>query len=271
MKISVLMSVYNKEKCEYLDVALKSIVSQTLMPDEIVIVKDGILNEELENVLKKYENSYKSLIKIYGINEHMGLGKALSYGAMKCSYEYIARMDSDDFYVPDRLEKQVGYLNEHSELDVLGGYIEEYDENLEVKLTTKKVPLTNEEIRKAIKFECPMNHGTTIMKKAKLLEAGNYDETIIEDYDLWARMILKNAKMTNMPVVLSKNRTGIRMYKKRSSENYIKGIKEIENKLYKYGLINRMECTINKIVRISIAKAPIKLKFKIYSFMRKIS
>lgn len=76
-----------------------------------------------------------------------------------------------------------------------------------------------------------MNHGTTIIKKAKLLEVGNYDETIIEDYDLWARMILKNAQMANMPVVLSKNRTGIRMYKKRSSKNYIKGIKEIENKV----------------------------------------
>ena len=153
------------------------------MPDEIVIVKDGILNEELENILKKYESNYKSLIKIYGINEHVGLGKALAYGVKKC----------------------------------------------------------------------------------------NYDETIIEDYDLWARMILKNAQMANMPVVLSKNRTGIRMYKKRSSKNYIKGIKEIENKLYKYGLINRMECMVNKIVRITIAKAPIKLKFKIYSFMRKIS
>ena len=119
------MSVYNKEKCEYLDVELKSIVSQTLMPDEIVIVKDGILNEELENILKKYESNYKSLIKIYDINEHVGLEKALAYGVKKCNYEYIARMDSDDFYVPDRLEKQVGYLNGHSELDVLGGYIEE--------------------------------------------------------------------------------------------------------------------------------------------------
>ena len=270
MKISVLLSVYNKEKPEYLDKALESITKQTLMPNEIVIIKDGIISEELEQVIEKYYNKYSKIIRVFGIEQHNGLGLALRFGVEKCKYEYIARMDSDDYYTENRLEEQCKYLKRNMDIDVLGAYVDEYDENLKIKLSTKTVPLDDRKIKKAIKVFNPINHGTTIIRKSKLLESGNYRNILIEDYDLWIRMILKNCKFANIPIVVSKNRTGIRMYKKRSGKEYIKAIMQIENILLKYRIINKLEYYINVITRKLLAKTPISMKYKIYPKIRKI-
>ena len=129
MKFSVLISVYIKEKPEFLKKALDSIYNQTLRPDEIVLVKDGILTRELENVIsierKKFENQNIDFVCVQ-LQKNMGLGIALQKGLEKCQYEYIARMDSDDIAVEDRFEKQADYMRQNSDLSVVGGYIDEF-------------------------------------------------------------------------------------------------------------------------------------------------
>lgn len=272
MKISVLISVYYKEKPEYLQEALESILNQTYMPSQIVIIKDGEVTQELENVLNIYKEKFYNLIDIYKLEEHLGLGEALKFGVNKCKYEYIARMDSDDMAVKDRFEKQVEYLKENPQVDILGGYIEEYDEELKKLIDIRKIPLSNKEIRKKLKIISPFNHGTVIFKKQKVLEAGNYNNCIMEDYDLWARMILKNAQTANLAKVLIKSRTGKTMYRKRSTKKYIQGIYQIERNLLNYKIINKVEYFYNVITRILIAKTPISMKIWIYPhIIRKIN
>ena len=165
MKISVLMSVYDKEKTEYLKESIESIVNQTIKPNQIVIIKDGPVRLELNSVLNEYKNKYYNLFDIYQLDKNVGLGQALNYGVHKCKCEYIARMDTDDIAPLNRFEEQIKVLEEYPNLDLLGGYIEEYDCNMKKRLRVRKVPLEMEQIKKKIKYMCPFNHGTLIIKK----------------------------------------------------------------------------------------------------------
>lgn len=270
MKISVLMSIYYKEKVEYFKKAIDSILKQSRIPDEIVIIKDGKLTTELDEVLEEYREKY-SIIKIYDLQKNEGLGNALRFGINKCSYEYIARMDTDDIAYLDRLEEQEKILKQNPEIDILGGNIEEYDENMDKIISIRNVPLTMKKIKKSIKTQNPFNHGTVIMKKSAVLKVGNYQNVKFEDYDLWARMLIGNCNMANMDKVLIKFRSGNSMYKRRSGVNQIKAIIQIENKLLKYKIINIFEYIYNLVIRISVALIPVKIKKYMYiKIIRKI-
>lgn len=265
MKISVLMSVYTKEKPEYLKCSIESILNQTRMPEQIVIIKDGPLTNVLEEILQKYKNQYSDLIEIYELKENKGLGNALQYGIEKCKFEYIARQDSDDVSPKYRFKEQMKVLEQNENIDILGGYIEEYDENMKKLLSIRKVPLEMSDIREYIKKQCPFNHGTVIMKKQAILDSGNYNNTKLEDYDLWARMFISGCCMKNIPVILGKNRTGKSMYKRRSGIKQIKKVLEIEKKLLHYRIINKRTYFYNIAIRSALAIFPVSIKHKIYT------
>lgn len=124
IKFSVLMSLYYKEVPEYLNECLESLAVQTCPATEIVIVKDGLLTEELEKILSLWQN--KLPLTIVGYEENKGLAYALNYGLQFCSYELVARMDSDDICMPDRFEKQIKYFEEHKETVIVGANILEF-------------------------------------------------------------------------------------------------------------------------------------------------
>ena len=92
---SVLMSVYKNEKPEYLQQSLESILQQTILPAEIVVVKDGSLTDELDKVLDAFAKR-SNLFRFLSFEQNRGLGLALRDGVEACSYEWIARMDTDD-------------------------------------------------------------------------------------------------------------------------------------------------------------------------------
>ena len=115
---SVLISVYCREKATHLNDALLSIWEQTLTPTEVVLVKDGPLTDELEQVINDFKNRYNA-IRIVALPQNVGLGAALNEGLKHCSYELVARMDSDDICKPIRFEKQVQYLMQHPQIDII--------------------------------------------------------------------------------------------------------------------------------------------------------
>ena len=106
MKFSVLLSVYRKEQPAYLRQRLASIFNQTLTPDEVVLVKDGPLTDALDEVVEEYALKFTTL-KVVPWPENQGLGKALNEGLKYCSYDLVARMDTDDVAKPERFEKQI--------------------------------------------------------------------------------------------------------------------------------------------------------------------
>ena len=119
MNFSVLMSLYYKENHIYLREALESItILQSLKPNEIVIVKDGLLNEELNNLLIEFKKKTK-ILKIVGYKENKGLGYALNYGLKYCSNEIIFRMDSDDVARKNRFKVQIDAFISNPEISII--------------------------------------------------------------------------------------------------------------------------------------------------------
>ena len=145
-KYSVLMSVYYKEKPQYLRQSIESIMTQTVMPDEFVIVCDGPLNDELDAVLTECAHKYK-IIKLVRLPENVGLGKALNEGIGHCNNEIVARMDSDDVSMPDRMERQLAVFAEKN-VDIVSGTVAEFTKKTDNVVTKRVLPENPEEIRR---------------------------------------------------------------------------------------------------------------------------
>lgn len=271
MNISVLMSVYKKEKAKYLKESIDSVLNQTLFPDQIVIIKDGKLTKQLDDVLNQFKSKYPNIIEIYEIKESCGLGLALNLGINKCRNDYIARMDSDDCSLPNRFELQAKIFEENPNLDILGGYIEEYDEELNEFISIRKVPTSMQSIKKYIKTQSPFNHTTVMYKKDAVIRTGGYNNVKLEDYDLWARMLINNCLMQNIDQVLCKARTGKSLYKRRSGIKQVKKVLEIEKKLLQYKIIGIHTYIMNVILRSILAFLPINIKKIVYiNIIRKL-
>lgn len=125
-KYSVLMSVYHKEKPEYLKQAIESIQKQTLSINDFVLVCDGPLNEGLDGVIAEKQQGMGETLNVVRLGENCGLGNALNEGIKHCKNELVARMDSDDIAYADRCEKQLAVFNTHPEVSICSGIVEEF-------------------------------------------------------------------------------------------------------------------------------------------------
>ncbi|EMK5833536.1 glycosyltransferase, partial [Citrobacter sedlakii] len=125
MHFSVLMSLYIREKAENLHHCLQSLYNQTLHADEIVLVYDGPISEDLENVVNHWMTYLP--INIVKLKENVGLGQALNCGLAQCKHDIVARMDTDDICHSDRFMKQIDFLSNNKDVAILGSYIEEFD------------------------------------------------------------------------------------------------------------------------------------------------
>src|SRR5699024_10650755 len=125
-KYSVLMSLYDKEKPDYLSQSLDSMINQTVKPDEIVLVLDGPVNIGLQEILSVYKKKYPEVIKIVPLDKNLGLGLALNEGIKVCKNELIVRMDTDDISYKNRVEMQLKEFNNDPKLDILGTLTSEF-------------------------------------------------------------------------------------------------------------------------------------------------
>lgn len=122
-KYSVLMSVYVKEKAEYLRMAMDSIWNQTVPTDDFVLVCDGALNDELDAVIEDMEKSHSDSLHVVRLKKNGGLGNALNVGIKHCKNELVARMDSDDISRPERCEKQLAVFRDYPEVSICSGIV----------------------------------------------------------------------------------------------------------------------------------------------------
>lgn len=265
MQFTVLMSVYYKEKAKYLQLALASIINQTVKPNEIVLVEDGKLTNELQTVITEYSQNYPDIFKTYVLQQNQGLGKALNFGMQKCSNELIARMDTDDIAEPNRFELQIKELEQDKELALCGGQIAEFADNQAEITGYRNVPLKHIEILNFSKKRNPFNHMTVMFKKQVVQSVGGYmDMPYFEDYWLWARMLKAGYKVKNIDQVLVKVRAGQDMIARRGGLNYTKCIIRFEKALYSIGIISLVEMIGYTILRSIVSVMPGSIRLWIY-------
>ena len=207
MTISVLISVYKKEKPEYLKLALESIwASQTLKPDQIVLVEDGPLPDSLEEIVHsfkfKVQNEGYGTFTVVKLPVNGGLTKALNEGLKHVTGDLIARMDSDDISESHRFERQVAYLEAHPDVDIISGSLQEFDADNEC-LNIRHYPQTHEECVKFIVKACPLAHPSVMMRKRIFDEGLKYDERyrMSQDIKLWYDAVLAGYRLGNIPEV----------------------------------------------------------------------
>ncbi len=250
---SVLMSVYYKELPEYLKDSLLSVINQSLRPDEIVLVKDGKLTPELDKVISDFKKKYPRLFTIVPLKKNSGLGIALNAGLNHCKYDIIARMDSDDYSLPDRFEKQINVFKNRN-VDMVGGLIQEYDEEMAEKQGIRTVPENHESILKYLKKRSAFNHVSVMYRKQAVIDAGGYQDCpYFEDYYLWCRMAKKNCLFYNIQEVLVNVRGGDSMINRRGGKEYNKCIRNFYDKIYKIGFVNLFEKKFNTALRVFIS------------------
>jgi len=218
---SIAISVYKNDNADFFDRALDSITEkQTIMPDEIVLICDGPLNENLDSVIEKYRRKYP-IFNIIRLPTNNGLGHALKLAVEESSNELIARMDSDDVSVPDRFEQQLKFFEAHPEIDIVGGDITEFIGEEDNVVGKRTVPTSHSEIREYMKTRAAFNHVSVMYRKSAIQAAGGYlDWFWNEDYYLWIRMQLNNATFANTGTVLVNVRVGEEMYQRRGGKKY---------------------------------------------------
>ena len=275
MTISVLMSVYKSEKGEYLDRSLQSVWDdQTRKPEQIVLIEDGAIPEELELII----DSFQSRVNASGVAKMVvvklpvngGLTKALNAGIKHVTGDLIARMDSDDISAPQRFELQEKFLRENSEIDILGGSMQEFDDEHEC-LNVRHYPLTHEDACKYIVKACPLAHPAVMMRRRIFDEGLHYDERyrMSQDIKLWYDAILAGYRMANLQEIVLFFRQQGDVFRRRSR---VKAWNEF--KIYMNG-IYRMHGLFTLAYRYPIARyvfrnLPPSLVKKIYeSGMRK--
>lgn len=270
MKFSVLIPVYAKEKASYFDQSLKSIVQQTLLPDEIVIVEDGSLGRELDEVIVKYVKLYKELFKIVRLKTQSGLGKALNAGLMECSYDIVARMDSDDICLTCRFEKQISLFENNEDIHAVGAWTGEFDGDPCRIESVKALPEKYDEILRYAKSRNPLNHMTVMFRKSSVIQSGNYlPSEGNEDYYLWVRMLLKKYRLVNIPEILVLARADSGMFRRRGGIRYVKSQIRLEKEFLSLGFINKQEYIKNILVRVCVGLFPAVIRQKFYKkFLR---
>lgn len=262
MNFSVLISIYIKENPTFLRQALNSVFNQTLIPTEVILVKDGLLTRELDITINEYQNKY-SRLKVISLSENKGLGFALNEGLKHCSYEWVARMDTDDICFPDRFEKQIKIIKQYPEISFFGSTIAEFTDSIQDIVSYRNLPENHLDILEYAKTRCPLNHPTVLYKKDAVIASGGYRE-FPEDYHLWIRALMKGYKFYNIQEPLLYFRTNLETIKRRGGWKY--AIAEInhQNEFRKMGFISLPKMIKNASSRFIVRILPSKLRLQIY-------
>lgn len=265
LQFSVLLSVYYKEKTDYLKASLDSIFNQSYPPNEVILVKDGFLTPELDHIINDYVSTRKE-IKVIPLAENQGLGFALNQGLKLCSYKLIARMDTDDIAKFNRFEKQIQQFELYPELDVVGCWIDEFIDNKDNIVSQRKVPEYHDQIYSFAKKRNPMNHPSVMFKKDAVLSAGNYQHfPLFEDYYLWVRMLKQGFKFYNIQESLLYFRTSPYTFQKRGGKEYLKNENKLQFTFYRIGFISFSQYISNMGLRLLIRLLPNKFRSYLYN------
>ena len=259
-KFSVLISVYNEDEPKYLDIALASIAAQIRKPDEVVLVQDGPVNEQLSDVVKKWQKEMPGFLKVISLPENRGLGIALQEGLKACSYAIVARMDADDISCPDRFEKQLKFLQDNPDIALVSSWMAYFEDNPNQIVFIRWMPQKYEDISRIARFRNPVCHAPAMFRCSEVEAVGGYTQRKRnQDYHLFARMLLNGSKITCIPEPLYKCRCNSNFLKRRASFQHLLSMIKLQKEFLKMGFISFPRFILNIIVRITAYMLPITI------------
>lgn len=268
---SVLMSVYAEEKPAFFDEAICSMLRQSVPAADFVVVCDGPLTPELDEILDRYDRENPGVFHIVRLPRNVGIGAAAEAGLRECKCNLVAKMDADDISVPNRCELQLERFAQKPELTIIGSNIDEFDTDPDAPYSVRCVPEDNEGIRKFARRRQPFNNMTVMYKKDAVMAVGGYRALPRnEDYDLYVRLLAAGYYAENIQLPLVKVRVNADAVHRRASLVTLKGCVLSRWHAFQIGyssLWDFLYCVIGQCV---VCICPGKVQNWIYSkFLRK--
>lgn len=265
MKYSVLMTVYKKDNPEYFRKSILSMLNQTVLTDDFVIVKDGPIPAELQQVIDYFYKEYPRIINQVSLKENVGLGLALNEGLKVCKNDIVARMDADDISVNNRCELQLREFEIDNELDIIGCAVNEFVGQESNVVCTRTVPITHDQIYKFAKQRDPFNHPTVMYRRSKVLSCGGYkDLRKNQDTDLWIRMLMNGCRAKNINQSLLLFRFEEDTYKRRKNWLNTKLLIKIRYNAYKVGFNSLTDFLKVAVAQLLVYIMPISFQKWLY-------
>lgn len=268
LNFSLLISVYRKENPVFFKQSLQSIINQSVKPNQIVIVKDGNLTPDLDELLEQFTEINKDIVKIVPLKTNVGLGRALNIGLKHCIYPLVARMDSDDISKYNRFEKELDIFINNPSIDVVGSWVDEFISDKDFKVNSiKKLPETSESLIQYAKKRNPINHPSVMFRKHAVDAVGGYmDFPLFEDYFLWIRMMVNKSNFYNIQESLLLFRISLDVYKRRGGFRYAIIENRLRNEMLRLRFISYYDYIIECPIRFMSRIIPAFLRAKLYKF-----
>lgn len=234
MKTSLLISIYRKNTSEELNRCFDSIKNQAHIPDEIILVIDGPVEESVFFDINKW--CVVLPIRFFMLDENMGLAYALNYGLKLCIHDWVFRMDIDDVCAKDRFLNQINIINSNTDIDILGGNILCFESFL-VLFSGRTVPRTSNQIKRFMKFRNPVNHPSVFFNRRRILDIGGYPNARLgQDYLLWINARINGLKIENTKDVLVYMQVDLNSYSRR-------GLRSLKYDTYPYFVMYKNKIT----------------------------
>lgn len=268
--VSVLMATYYREKPERLARALESMFRQTVAPDELVLVVDGPIPADQEEVIARYEADPRiKVMRVVRLEQNQGLGPALNAGLALCRGDWIMRMDTDDESLPDRMEVQTDYLRRHPDIDVLGGWSEEFFDDSPVT-RLKSSPISHHAIAAGLRWRNVMVHPSLLVRADALRSVQGYRGTfpLLEDWDLYIRLLLAQSRFGVVPKVVVRMLVGKDQAARRGGIPYLCHEMRFRTFLWNSGLLSTAHYTFSTLAYAMFRLVSPAMRNRLYNAVR---
>lgn len=248
-QFSLLLPVWAGDRADFLVAAFRSSVDeQTRRPDHVVIVRDGPVPPELTATIAELVAASPVPVDVLELDTNAGLGPALDAGLQVCRHEVVARMDADDLSVPHRFAVQLPIIE--SGFDLVGSGLLEFASDPDDVVGTRTPPTGAADIATRARFADPFNHPTVVYRRDLVCAVGGYgDFALMEDYLLWAKMLVAGARVANVAEPLVRYRVGAGAYARRGGLGQLRAELAVQRRFRQLGFTTRAQFVRNVVLR----------------------
>ncbi len=248
-QFSLLLPVWAGDRADFVTAAFRSSVhEQTRRPDHVVIVRDGPVPAELAAALAELAAHSPVPTDVLELPVNGGLGPALDAGLAACRHDIVARMDADDLSLPHRFAVQLPIIE--SGIDLVGSGLLEFGDDPDDLVGTRTPPTDPADIAARARFADPFNHPTVVYRRDLVRAVGGYsDFALMEDYLLWAKLLVAGARVANVAEPLVKYRVGAGAYARRGGWGQLRAELAVQRRFRQLGFTTRGQFVRNVVLR----------------------